>query len=102
MPDGVEIGSGMNPNSDADGFEDFDLDGIFDLFHASGRVTALPRPKDGDPFAEENVLLRGGERGRFPAHPRGVAHDLAYEHADLHGAPRRASRAATRPRIIQA
>ena len=44
---------------------DFDLDGTLDLYHANGRVTAPARAKQGDPFAEENVLLRGLENGRF-------------------------------------
>ena len=51
---------------------DFDLDGTLDLYHANGRVTGPPRAKEGDPFAEENVLLRGLENGRFEeVQPRG-------------------------------
>ncbi len=51
---------------------DFDLDGTLDLYHANGRVTGPPRAKEGDPFAEENVLLRGLESGRFEeVQPRG-------------------------------
>lgn len=48
---------------------DFDLDGVLDLYHANGRVTAPPRAKDGDPFAEENVLLRGLANGRYEEVP---------------------------------
>ncbi|QDV05454.1 FG-GAP repeat protein [Planctomycetes bacterium Poly30] len=44
---------------------DFDLDGHLDLFHANGRVTQPERAIEGDPFAEENMLLRGNAAGRF-------------------------------------
>ena len=44
---------------------DFDLDGHLDLFHANGRVTEPERAVEGDPFAEENALMRGTARGRF-------------------------------------
>ncbi len=44
---------------------DFNLDGRLDIFHANGRVTQPERAIEGDIFAEENLLLRGGENGRF-------------------------------------
>ena len=45
---------------------DFDNDGYYDLFQANGRVTAPDElPSQGDPFAEENLLLRGDAQGRF-------------------------------------
>lgn len=44
---------------------DLNLDGLFDLYHANGRVTEPARAMDGDPFAEENVLMRGLPNGRF-------------------------------------
>lgn len=44
---------------------DFDLDGAFDLFHANGRVTDPPSHETADPFAEENVVMRGTAKGRF-------------------------------------
>ncbi|MFT7167552.1 MAG: hypothetical protein ACI80K_000673 [Paracoccaceae bacterium] len=58
---------------------DFNLDGYLDLFHANGRVTQPERAVDGDPFAEENVLLQGNATGRFEeVLPRGgVATALA-------------------------
>ncbi|MEL6428094.1 MAG: CRTAC1 family protein [Planctomycetota bacterium] len=45
--------------------EDLDLDGRVDLFHANGRVTEPGELMDGDPFAEENVVMRGLANGRF-------------------------------------
>ncbi len=44
---------------------DLNLDGLFDLYHANGRVTEPARTMAGDPFAEENVLMRGLPNGRF-------------------------------------
>lgn len=44
---------------------DLNLDGLFDLYHANGRVTEPARAMEGDPFAEENVLMRGLPNGRF-------------------------------------
>lgn len=44
---------------------DFDLDGHLDLFHANGRVAEPERAVEGDPFAEENVVMRGTAGGRF-------------------------------------
>ena len=44
---------------------DFDDDGRLDLFEANGRVERASDPPPGDPYAEENVLLRGGPDGRF-------------------------------------
>lgn len=44
---------------------DFDADGLLDLFEANGRVERASDPPGSDPYAEENVLLRGTARGRF-------------------------------------
>ena len=44
---------------------DFDLDGYLDIFHANGRVSEPQHATQGDPFAEDNVLMRGTEQGRF-------------------------------------
>ncbi len=44
---------------------DFDLDGHLDLFHANGRVSEPQRAMQEDPYAEDNLVLRGTERGRF-------------------------------------
>ena len=46
------------------GFHDFDNDGYLDLYMANGRVLRRDRP-GGDPYAEENVLMRGMGRGHF-------------------------------------
>lgn len=44
------------------GLHDFDLDGRLDLFVANGRVSRGPVDGDVDPYAEPNLLLRGGEQ----------------------------------------
>jgi hypothetical protein len=49
------------------GLHDLDRDGELDLFEASGRVTRPPRTTSGDPYAEENLLLRGEPGLRFRA-----------------------------------
>jgi hypothetical protein len=53
------------------GFHDFDNDGWVDLYQANGRVQ-LGELTRADPFAEEDLLLRGQADGRFvPVEPRG-------------------------------
>lgn len=48
------------------GLVDFDLDGRLDLFAANGRVGVGDRSHDpDDPYAEPDLLLAGGEDGRF-------------------------------------
>ena len=42
------------------GFHDFDDDGWLDLYLANGRVLSSPEPEGPDPYAEVNLLLRGG------------------------------------------
>ncbi len=55
------------------GFADLDLDGWLDLFVANGRVGKWePSPDPADPYAEPNLLFRGGAGGRFQeVSPRG-------------------------------
>jgi len=53
-------------------FVDFDHDGWVDLFEANGRVMRQPVDYSDDPYAEPNVLFRGGPSGRFEeVEPRG-------------------------------
>ena len=48
------------------GAEDFDHDGILDLYVANGRVANFtPRADDGAPYAEPDQVFRGLEGGRF-------------------------------------
>jgi hypothetical protein len=47
------------------GFADFDNDGVLDIYQANGRVQESPEPPTKDPYAEENVLLRGTSPGTF-------------------------------------
>ncbi|MEM7245546.1 MAG: CRTAC1 family protein [Acidobacteriota bacterium] len=47
------------------GFADFDHDGWLDLFEANGRVTRPPRLHGDDPYAEDDLVLKGGEGPRF-------------------------------------
>jgi hypothetical protein len=48
------------------GFADFDHDGYLDVFIANGRVTRQEMVYDpSDPYAEPNLLFRGGPDGRF-------------------------------------
>ena len=44
---------------------DFDNDGHLDLFEANGRVLRTPVPEGIDPYAQENILMRGTSTGRF-------------------------------------
>jgi len=46
------------------GFEDFDNDGLPDLFQSTGKVISSTI-RDGDPYAEPNALWRGLPGGRF-------------------------------------
>jgi hypothetical protein len=52
------------------GFADFDHDGWLDLYVANGRVQMAPEPATDDPYAEANVLFRGGPE-RFAEVPGG-------------------------------
>lgn len=45
--------------------EDFDNDGLFDLFLANGRVNYSPESEVSDPYAERNLLFRGTCENRF-------------------------------------
>jgi hypothetical protein len=60
------------------GLVDFDQDGYLDLYQANGRVARANESRPGDPYAEENLVLRGNAKGRFEeVFPRGgtsVAH----------------------------
>lgn len=47
------------------GLFDFDHDGLLDCFQANGRVFHAVGIAGPDPFAEENVVLRGVANGRF-------------------------------------
>ena len=54
------------------GWIDFDNDGWLDLYEASGAVTRLSVPEGVDPYAQEDMLLRGGPKLKFkPVQPRG-------------------------------
>ena len=55
------------------GLLDFDNDGRLDLYAANGRIDrGSSSARAGDPFAEPNLLLRGGPGGRFEeVMPRG-------------------------------
>jgi enediyne biosynthesis protein E4 len=56
---------------------DFDQDGWRDLYQANGRVERPSAPPPGDPYAEANLLLRGGADGRFAeVLPRGGTAEL--------------------------
>lgn len=45
--------------------EDFNNDGLFDLYLANGRVNYSPESEVADPYAERNLLFQGTEEGRF-------------------------------------
>ena len=45
--------------------EDFNNDGVFDLFLANGRVNYSPESEVEDPYAERNLLFQGTDVGRF-------------------------------------
>jgi len=47
------------------GWQDFDADGLLDLYVANGRVMRLHPPLAEDPYAEPNLLLRGVPGGRY-------------------------------------
>ena len=47
------------------GWVDFDNDGYLDLFQANGRVKYQSNLFSDDPYAEPNLLFRGGPEGRF-------------------------------------
>ncbi|MHC5004908.1 MAG: CRTAC1 family protein, partial [Planctomycetota bacterium] len=54
------------------GLADFDQDGRLDIFEATGRVARGEPHYGADPYAEPNLLLRGGPDGRFhEVEPRG-------------------------------
>jgi hypothetical protein len=58
------------------GLHDFDHDGRLDLFEANGRVERGAVLHSEDPYAEPNLLFRGGEDGRFvEVLPRGGTAD---------------------------
>ena len=58
------------------GWIDFNNDGWLDLYEASGAVTRLPAGEGVDPYAQEDMLLRGGPNLRFtPVLPRGGTSD---------------------------
>lgn len=58
------------------GWVDFDNDGWLDLYEASGAVTRLPAAKGVDPYAQEDMLLRGGPGLKFkPVRPNGGTSD---------------------------
>ncbi|HEX5009765.1 MAG TPA: CRTAC1 family protein, partial [Planctomycetota bacterium] len=47
------------------GWQDFDMDGLLDLYVANGRVMRLHPPLADDPYAEPNLVLRGLAGGRY-------------------------------------
>jgi ASPIC and UnbV/FG-GAP-like repeat len=47
------------------GWQDFDADGLLDLYVANGRVMRLNPPLADDPYAEPNLVLRGVPGGRY-------------------------------------
>ena len=47
------------------GWQDFNSDGLLDLYVADGRVMRLHPPLADDPYAEPNILLRGLPGGRY-------------------------------------
>jgi hypothetical protein len=48
------------------GLQDFDLDGLLDVYVATGRVTRALKPvRPADPYAEPDQVLRGLGNGRF-------------------------------------
>lgn len=47
------------------GAHDFDHDGVLDIFIANGRVARVAPLHTDDPYAEPNMLLKGGRDGRF-------------------------------------
>jgi len=51
--------------------QDFDNDGWLDLLEVNGRVTRPEEPPEHDPYAEENLLLRGGPEGFRPVRAAG-------------------------------
>ncbi len=54
------------------GLVDFDNDGYLDVYQANGGVTMSAESPTDDPFAQENLLLRGGRSGRLEeVRPRG-------------------------------
>ena len=54
------------------GLVDLDNDGWLDLYQANGDVVISAEPLTDDPFAQPNLLLRGGPDGRLePVSPRG-------------------------------
>jgi hypothetical protein len=60
-------------------FLDFDNDGWLDLYEANGRVGQQSERFSADPFAEPNLLFRGGPDGFVEVAPRGgTAVDLAH------------------------
>ncbi len=74
------------------GLIDFDADGRLDLFQANGRVQRQRTDVAGDPYAEENLLFRCTESGRFvEVLPRGgtavpiVATSRAAAFGDVNG-----------------
>jgi len=74
------------------GLIDFDQDGALDLYQANGRVQRATGAARADPYAEENLLLRGDGRGGFlELFPRGgsatreVATSRAAAFGDVNG-----------------
>lgn len=56
------------------GFVDLNNDGWLDLYEANGAVLRPSHLVDGDPYAQRNLLLRGGPDGKFtPTELRGGA-----------------------------
>lgn len=55
---------------------DFNNDGYLDLYEANGRVLRSPVPEGVDPYAQQNMLLRGSSQGVFSeVLPRGGVAD---------------------------
>jgi len=59
------------------GMQDFDNDGLLDLYLANGRVSRSAEAGSADPYAEPNLLFRGTGDGAFrEAVPRGGTAEL--------------------------
>jgi hypothetical protein len=75
------LGTGSRPFTRfGTGLVDFNNDGYLDLYQACGMVQLSAEPPTGDPFAEGNLLFKGGPGGRFEevSPQAGVAENLVF------------------------
>ena len=59
---------------------DFDHDGRLDFYEANGRVTYSAQSETEDPFAEANVLFKGGSTFKFEFVPTDSVHEQSLIH----------------------